>query len=664
MERRGLVTPQPQQTFSSPAQSTPHKGTPSRRLSTGRGTPFRDEWTAAADHGVQRSQSSGPRPRARRMSESASSGRPADTPKAGLTIKESNVLIDRLQKENFDLKLRMTLQEEKVKKMSKELEDSQERMDMADQLAERCASAEEMAAQLEDQLEQVRARFEETWSHNQELVAISEELTRELIERDGSIVEAANIIHDLEQRIQQLEEEVQTPSAKSFAQRAGTNPDSDYFSGEAESPVVAPTKLKARPSSSSSSSVMPAESDYYSATSYSSPASAVPKKPRPASRRQKSSPLDPAAGGFRRRANSDQTADTATSFDRDSVQPYDGRRSSTVKPPSTLQPAASIQSSPDPPVLRPGLRRTRKGHAAVMQAVRLQNEQQQQQQQPSQTPQQLVTDPTTPRASMYYSNVAIPGPAPVQAAYPATIAQRKQMHSATPTQYVSRFSEAPTQDWRTAVAATMAATQAQQQQQQGARPLRSLYMTGELSRPVTSDTHNHYGDMTQLRIPGQAPAEATPTVLSPAATPANDHSDNDDSGASTSRPSTTIAAGAGPVNGKAPAVAGSATPARPIIWRDRSNMSSLALAATNAAARLQRAGLVAHDDAADGASDSGSGSPTATIPDTISSRVDVAAAGGDAAKRAARLGQLGSEYSLVSTGSYGGLFGRDVLFRP
>lgn len=609
MERRGLVTPQPQ--ILPAAQNTPHKPTPTRRPSTSRGTPFRDEWTSAAEQGILRSQSTGPRMRGRRLSEGATGGKPSEA-KAGLTIKESNVLIDRLQKENFDLKLRITLQDEKVKRISRELEDTRERIGTTDKLAERCASAEEMAAQLEQQLDEVRAQYEETWSDNQELVAMSEELVRELKERDKSIGEAAQIIYELEQKVIQLED-VATPPAKPLSRYKGSQPDSDYFSAEAESPVVAATNMKLRPSSSSSSSAIPVDSDYYSATSYSSPASAAPKRARPLSRRLKTMATDNAPAP-RRRADSDRTDRTVESFDLDkelqnaSQMP---RRSSTAKPPpanapSSLQPAASIQSSPDPPASRPGLRRTRRGQAAAIASLRLQVEQE-------------TGGPATPRAALHHQNAA-PGSAPPPAVYAHAIAQRK-MHSVTPIQHIPRASSEPPQDWT--------ATQP--------RPLRSLYMTGELNRPVTSDEHNRYP--VPLRAPGEAPPEATPTVLSPAATPALANDDEEDD-----------------------SVAVPALSPRPIIWRDRSNMSELALAAANTG--LQQGFLQDDQLSID------SGSPTPTIPETISSQVDLAA------RRAQRLSELGSEYSGASTvrdvGSSSGwppprdgrLFGRDVLFRP
>ncbi|MBE7181980.1 MAG: hypothetical protein INR71_12385 [Terriglobus roseus] len=258
--------------------------------------------------------------------------------------------------------------------------------------------------------------------------------------------------------------------------------------------------------------------------------------------------------------------------------------------------AASLQSSPDPPSSRPGLRRTRKTQTAAIASMRLQNEQ--------------MSSGVRGLAGAAVSRIVLAETAPPVALLNDNVLQRR-LNSGTPTHHIPRASSEPPQEWNV-----------------GARPLQALHMSGELNRPVTSDLHA--GVDVRLRVPGEAPPNATPSLL--------------ESGV----PSTSSTPVAKP----------------PVFWRDRSNIAFLAIEST----RFRSGGAALPDDDDAAANDSDEGSPTLTIPETISSNVDM-----QARRRAQRLSELGSEYSWASGATIKagksrrapseGSFGRE-LFRP
>lgn len=614
MERRGQ-TPQPRGITPQP------RPTPPRRPSTRGANPFHDEWMAAAGTAVERSQSTGPSGRHRRRN-SEGPATTLDVPRPGLSMKETNTLIDKLQKENFDLKLRVTLQDEKAKKMVDVLDDLKDRIEAAEKLQQKYSVLEEKAALLESELEEIATDYDHLKVDNAELLSVNEELVKEVEQRDSALAEAASMIHELER------ETAAAPakSTKSFHSRMEERQDSDYYSAEPDSPHTPAVASSIRPTSSSGSSIMPADSDYYSATSYSSPASAAPKTPRPLSKRIRPQTASKPTTHLRR--ISDESPEAAP----EPKQPYadhiplrvsSAKKGTPSKPedqPSTSsaapsRPAISVQDSPtDSLTPRPSLRRTRRGQAAAIASLRLQNAEQ------------------ISRPPLALHNIRPPTAVPAPLQNPAMIQSLQRQHSVgTPTPVapnaLGRSASEPPQD-------DSSSTRPVQWRGHGSRPLQALHMSGELNRPVTA------GNDVRLRVPGEAPPNATPSFLEAE----SEFGDEESISAAPTTPQPRT---------PQPAIPLSAIPEKGTVFRNSTGT------------------MPDYFDDSDGAD---SDSPTATIPETISSSPGQAARRREERKKE----QYGSEYSFVTGTSVtaGGskksppwnvsreIMQRDFMFRP
>ena len=296
---------------------------------------------------------------------------------------------------------------------------------------------------------------------------LNEELVKELEKRDAAVDEAANIIHEQDERFKALQSSI---PRKAQARRTDNHQDSDYYSAEPEIPDTPATDGKVRRGSSSGSSIVPAESDYYSATSYSSPASAAPRTPKTQSRRSKPVPVAKSYSEHQRSKESVQNSE-------DQPQPFGDHIPLRVSSAKTAiqssialaQQTSSLESSPDSLTPRPSLRRSRRTQAAAIAGLRLQD--QQETAQPAAGPQPSAGAPRAQASSQRTQSAATP----------------------PPTHGIPRSSSEPPQEWNSS------------------RPLRSLHMTGELNRPVTTDANSSL-DL-RLRAPGEAPPNATPSVL-------------------------------------------------------------------------------------------------------------------------------------------------------
>ena len=210
-------------------------------------------------------------------------------PTKQMTVKETNDLITKLQNENFDVKLRLTLTQERVVKLEQELENSKARSNRADQLEERNTELEDQVARLQERLDALtkdkatlEEQHQEDLSINDALVKELEQRDTQLLERDAAVEEAATLIDQLQRENQQLQANSNSKSPKIYHQS------SDYFSSEAESQPV--PKLSSKASSIDMPGSRPSTSpgsDYFSNGSSPSlrPRSSTP---RPLSRRQSS----------------------------------------------------------------------------------------------------------------------------------------------------------------------------------------------------------------------------------------------------------------------------------------------------------------------------------------------------------------------------------------
>ena len=180
----------------------------------------------------------------------ASTGRSTTTAGAerALGHRETHSIVDRLTKENFDLKLRITLQEERMARMNSELDD---------------------ALALAHDADKLRRERDKLCAETAESLEMNDQLVRELEQRDAAVEEAAGIIQELEEQLEDLRRHVnegqllQREGSKGLEQ-SGTNNTSN------NAPLIPPPR---RGSDSRPSTAMH-DSDYFSAES--SPTRSLP----------------------------------------------------------------------------------------------------------------------------------------------------------------------------------------------------------------------------------------------------------------------------------------------------------------------------------------------------------------------------------------------------
>jgi len=187
------------------------------------------------------------------------------SPAQSLGTKEASTHLDKLQKENWDLKHRVALQQDRVKRLDEQLEEALEEVEKSKEWKEK---NEELNEALDILSKKVASSEEEM----KELTDINDDLIKELELRDTgikqrqlAIEEAAGIIQSLEMKLEATQLTVQHPSPKQ---------DSDYFSGDAECP--SPERLSKAPPPTRDLAPLP-DSDYFSADT--SP-NMTPKTPR------------------------------------------------------------------------------------------------------------------------------------------------------------------------------------------------------------------------------------------------------------------------------------------------------------------------------------------------------------------------------------------------
>jgi hypothetical protein len=260
MERRG---------FQQRARST----TPKRIGAGQRSLLQKDEWLQSSDDDSKmRSRISAARnPRTRRASD-ASSIRPVSQAAAttkSLGAREAESRLDRIEKENWDLKHRLTLFEERTKRLNNKIEEQEKEIEDLRAVEQRCEHLEEDLKLTQDQLESAQEENFELHSDNVDMTQINEELVQQLEQRvreledmekdaasrQAAIEEAAGIIQMLEQQLAQVDH-LQIISHPDSPPRT----DSDYYSGERDPTRLAPTLAKPPTTANS----VP-DSDYFSA---------------------------------------------------------------------------------------------------------------------------------------------------------------------------------------------------------------------------------------------------------------------------------------------------------------------------------------------------------------------------------------------------------------
>src|ERR1700712_5007509 len=136
------------------------RSTTPRRIRTGlRSQSYRDEWLHSSDDDSVSGKRSAQRPpRPRRVSDL---GVTKNTPPVtrNLGSREADSKIDRLEKENWDLKHRIMLYQERAKALSDKLDENEADL-------ERLGLAEERSMELAEEVESLQLRLEETLDEN------------------------------------------------------------------------------------------------------------------------------------------------------------------------------------------------------------------------------------------------------------------------------------------------------------------------------------------------------------------------------------------------------------------------------------------------------------------------------------------------------------------
>ncbi|KAK8213753.1 hypothetical protein IWZ01DRAFT_215074 [Phyllosticta capitalensis] len=161
-----------------------------------------------------------------------------------MASKEVQSAMDKLTNENFDLKLRLRLMEQKNHRLEEQLEHEQEkterlaevaaeRDDLDEENADLCARVEE----LQESVLNTEQKLLDSWKMNSEVI-------RELEKRDADIKEALDMYLDAENRLQTLEQKYAACKLRR---------DSSYFSNDADAvsiskPVDSPNTPKKAPS--------------------------------------------------------------------------------------------------------------------------------------------------------------------------------------------------------------------------------------------------------------------------------------------------------------------------------------------------------------------------------------------------------------------------------
>jgi len=204
-----------------------------------------------------------------RQASSQATAKTVSAPSRSLTTKETEKLIDRLQKENFDVKHRLCLAQERNRKLEEELDERTEGLEQYTALQGKHESLQRRFEALEQEKEDLEGE-------RGELLQMKDELVKELRKRDAAVDEAATMIHKLECKAAEFDEKL-----ADMRMATAVHQDLGYHSAEADTEAYercpSRTKSTSRPSSPAQ------ESGYFSGAS-SSP-NPPPRMPRPLSRR-------------------------------------------------------------------------------------------------------------------------------------------------------------------------------------------------------------------------------------------------------------------------------------------------------------------------------------------------------------------------------------------
>lgn len=205
------------------------------------------------------------------ISRSAVAPSPPATPTPGVGVREASAEITRLQKENWDLKHRICLQQERAKQLNEQLEAALEQLESSRDLRERNYILEQEKEKLKERISRRDEAITKLNENNKQLNEIQDELVQEMEQKDEelqkmeqevsdrqlALEEAAGFIQQLELKVeslqQTLDQQKPTPADRQ---------DSDYYSadpGGVEAVTPKPASIVAKAESTQ-------DSDYFSAS--------------------------------------------------------------------------------------------------------------------------------------------------------------------------------------------------------------------------------------------------------------------------------------------------------------------------------------------------------------------------------------------------------------
>lgn len=182
----------------------------------------RDDWIFESDDEDSALRSR----RARRGSDRLSASRsPSVARHYPVTSREHQERLDRLQKENFDIKLRFQLQEEHVKKLERKLGEALEEAKMKKDLEHDVVDLVHDNEDLTKLVKRLEKEVGQVKGINAEVTTLNDDLFDELTKRDSDLGEATDMVLKLETEIENLK------AALAEAQKHITPRQSSEFSG-------------------------------------------------------------------------------------------------------------------------------------------------------------------------------------------------------------------------------------------------------------------------------------------------------------------------------------------------------------------------------------------------------------------------------------------------
>jgi hypothetical protein len=278
--------------------------------------------------------------RARRASEVTPAKSSPSTQVRNLGLREADAHMDKLLKENWDLKHRITLHDQAFSKLRAELDAALEELERSVTLRERNRELQEAIEMVSRQAAIHEEENRTLHINNAELTALNDDLMREMEAKDDGIQQRQLAIEEAAGIIQQLEETNETLKKQ---QQHSPRPDSDYFSGEAESTPSVKTSMRPTTAGTCGTDYTnPPDSDYFSADSPSLTPTTPKRTPSTKEQKDKSVQMDRARAmgaafnreiGLRGRASKDSLLSTFLETPIPESSKRLRRRTSALMPP-------------------------------------------------------------------------------------------------------------------------------------------------------------------------------------------------------------------------------------------------------------------------------------------------------------------------------------------